>query len=648
MTAQMEKHAFEAEVAEVLNLVIHSLYTNREIFLRELLSNASDALDKLRFEALTTPDLLPEGETLGIALDYDKDARTLVVADNGIGMSREELSQNLGTIASSGTKRYLAQLAEQKEADGPDLIGQFGVGFYSSFMVADEVTVETRKAGTDDGWRWRSSGAGEYTIESVDGLQRGTMITLHLREEDGEAGDALDELLTEWKLRDVVRTYSDFVEYPIQMEVERSEPKLDEEGKPIEGAEPETVRTTETLNSMKPLWSRNKSEIETQEYNDFYKHLTRDWKDPLEVIHFRAEGTTEYTALLYVPSERSFDMLDPSHHKSKVSLYVRRVLIQRECEDLLPGWLRFVRGVVECSDLPLNVSRETLQDNPRIRQIQKRLVKKSLETLKGMLTSERERYESFWAGFGLILKEGIYHGEDEDQRVSELCLFQSTRGEGWTTLGEYVARMPDGQEAIYTITGADTKSLESSPHLEALREKGFEVLYMTDPVDEWILPRLTEFDGKPVRSVDKGEIDLETDDEKKSREERQEEDKAMLEAMRDALADELTEVRFSSRLKESAAVLVSGEGGLSPQLERMLRGSGQEVPKQKRILELNADHALVRGLKKLYDVDAKTPRLPEFTEVLFAQALIAEGSSVPDPARFAKLVTDLMVEAVEQ
>jgi len=643
MTTQTETHRFEAEVQEVLNLVIHSLYTNREIFLRELLSNASDALDKLRFESLTQSDLVEEGESLGVALSADPDERSICVADNGIGMTHDELVENLGTIANSGTRRFLKALAERKDSDaaGPDLIGQFGVGFYSSFMVAERVTVETRKAGESQGWRWTSAGDGEYAIEEVDGLPRGTVVRLTLR-----ADDEFDDFLKEWKLREIVRRYSDFVEYPIQMEVERTEPKRDDKGELIEGAEPEVTRSTETLNSQKPLWSRPKSEIEQTEYNDFYKHLTHDWKDPFDVIHFNAEGTLEYTALLYLPQERPMDLMDPAQRESRISLYTRRVLIEAECEALLPNWLRFVRGVVECSDLPLNVSRETVQDNPQLKQIQKRLVHKVLESAAHLLESERESYEKFWEAFGLILKEGIYHGEDEDQRLSKLCLFHSTNGEGLTTLPEYMARMPEGQEAIYTITGPALKALETSPHLESLRARGFEVLFLTDAVDEWIQQRLTEFDGKPIRSVEKGDIDLEDEEHKKAREEEQEEHKDLLESMRDRLKDELSEVRFSGRLKESAAVLVSGEQALSPQLLRMLKGSGQEVPPQKRILEVNGEHPIVRGLKKLHDLDPKTPRLGEVTELLYGQALLGEGSDLEDPARFSKLLTDLLVESV--
>ena len=641
MSSQTETRRFEAEVQQVLSLVVHSLYTHREIFLRELVSNASDALDKLRFEALTQPGLLPAGESLGIALEVDAAARELRVADNGIGMTREELVANLGTIASSGTRRFLEALKAKGASNAPELIGQFGVGFYSAFMVADRVTVETRRAGEESGWRWSSSGDGEYTVEPAEGLGRGTVVALHLR-----AGEEQDELLSEWRVREVVKRYSDFVEYPIQMEVERTRPKLDEGGKPIAGAS-ETVKELETLNSMKPLWARPKDAIEAAEHAEFYRHLSHDWNEPLETIHFRAEGTLEYTALLYLPKERSFDLFDPSHKGSSLSLYVRRVLIMRECEDLLPPWLRFVRGVVECNDLPLNVSRETLQDNPQVRQIRGRLVKKVIEALGELLAKDRARYEQFWASFGLVLKEGIYYGEDEDERLSSIALFQSTHGEGWTTLAEYLERAPQDQDAIYVIAGSSRKALARSPHLEAATSKGREVLFLVDPVDEWVLQRLGEFRGKPVRPIDRGQVGLEGEEERAERERRQEAAADLLDALARPLEEEVREVRFSARLKESPAVLVDDEGPISSRLERALRLGGRELPRRKRVLELNPDHELVRGLQRVFAVDPKSPRIEEYAHLLHGQALIAEGSPLEDPARFARLLTELMVAQVK-
>ncbi len=647
MTAQTEKHSFEAEVQQVLSLVIHSLYTNREIFLRELISNASDALDKLRFESLTDGSLVEEGETLGVALETDVSNNVLRVADNGIGMDREELTRNLGTIASSGTRRFLeASAADGSGEERPDLIGQFGVGFYSAFMVAEEVVVETRRAGSDEGWRWSSKGDGSYEIEPVEGLARGTVVSLHLREAaEGEEGEGPRKFLEEFTLRDVVRRYSDFVEYPIQMEIERTEPKLDDEGKPVEG---ETVTETklETLNSQKPLWSRPKSEITEEEHAEFYRHLTHDWNEPYGNLHFSAEGALEYTALLYLPKQPPFDQFDPSNRESNVSLYVRRVLIQRECSELLPSWLRFVRGVVECSDLPLNVSRETLQDDPRLGQIRKRLVKKVLDELSSLMGKDREAYASFWEGFGQVIKEGIWAGDDTDGRIAGVCLFSSSNGEAPTTLEEYVGRMADGQETIHVLTGADRMTVEASPLLEAVLERGEEVIYLIDPVDEWMLQRLTEFDGKKIVPLDRADS-TEDDDAREKREELEKEHEGLLGAIKGPLEEEISEVRFTSRLKDSPAVLVAAEGGISGHMERLLKRSGQEVPPQKRVLELNPDHDLVKSLTKLYGVDQNSPRIAEAAEVLHGQALLAEGGSPKDPKRFGQLVTDLLLNSVK-
>ncbi len=645
MTAQTETHRFEAEVQQVLSLVIHSLYTNKEIFLRELISNASDALDKLRFESLTDDGLMESGESLGIALEVDAGSHVLRIADNGIGMSRDELVRNLGTIASSGTRRFLEAAAEAEER--PDLIGQFGVGFYSAFMVADRVSVETRRAGEEQGWRWTSSGDGSYEIEPADGLDRGTIVSLHLREPaeaEEEADKSPRRFLEEWVLRDVVRRYSDFVEYPVQMEVTRSAPKLDQEGKPIEGESEETTELA-TLNSQKPLWSRSKSEITDEEHAEFYRHLTHDWEAPLTRLHFSAEGTLEYTALLYLPSKAPHDLFDPSNRDSNVSLYVRRVLIQRECKDLLPGWLRFVRGVVECNDLPLNVSRETLQDDPRLRQIQKRLVKKVVDELSTQLAERREEYKEFFGAFGAVIKEGIWAGDDDDSRVARVCLFQTTNGEEPTTLAEYVERMADGQETIHVLTGASREVVEASPLLESVTARGEEVLLLVDPVDEWVLQRLTEFDGKRVVPLDRGDAD-EDEDAKKKREELEKEHEGLLGSLKGALEDDVAEVRFTNRLKDSPAVLVAAEGGLSGHMERLLRRSGQDVPEQKRVLELNPDHELVKGLLKLHGVDANSPRLVEAAELLHGQALIAEGGAPKDPRRFGQLVTELLLGSV--
>ncbi len=654
-TAGAQTLRFEAEVQKVLELVIHSLYTNKEIFLRELLSNASDALDKLRFQALREPALAAESERLGIVIETDPGPRVLRIADNGIGMTREELVENRGKIASSGTRRFLEEMKSRRaDAAGsdavlPDLIGQFGVGFYSAFMVADRIVVETRKAGQAEGWRWSSSGDGSYVIEPAEGLARGTVVSLHLRpasEEEEEKAAGKEDFLAEWRIREIVRRYSDFVEYPIQMEVEREETPLDEEGKPEKDAAPRKVRRVETLNSMKPLWARNRDQIERKEYDEFYHHLTHDWSDPLEVVHFKAEGSLDYTALLYLPRERSLDLFDPERSRSRLSLYVRRVLIMRECEELLPSWLRFVRGGVESADLPLNVSRETLQASPKVRQIRKRLVKKVVETLGELFERDRSAYEGFWKSFGAVIKEGIYHGEDEDGKLARLLLFESSRGAGPTTLPEYVERMPVAQKEIYTLVGPGRATVERSPHLEALRAKGAEVLFLVDPVDEWMLARLREFEGHPLRAIEKGDLDLAGADEKRSREDKGKEYAELLGAVQQALDADVREVRFSTRLKESAAVLVGDEHAPSAHMERLLRHGGHALPARKRVLELNPDHPLLGGLKRLYDADSRSPRIGEYAVLLFGQALLAEGSPLPDPARFARLVTELMVQVV--
>lgn len=644
MTAKTETMAFEAEVREVLDLMIHSLYTNREIFLRELISNASDALDQLRFRSLTEEGLMDSGEPLFIELIPDREGGTLTIRDNGVGMTRDQIVANLGTIARSGTKNFLAQMREQDGGNAPELIGQFGVGFYSAFMVADEVTVETRAAGSSEAWRWRSRAEGEYELEELSGEQvceRGTRITLHLREAE-EEGESAKDYLNEYRLREIVRRYSDFVEFPIEMDIEREEPELDDDGKEIEGSR-KKVTKREVLNSMRPLWSRDKSEITDEEYAEFYRHFTHDWSEPHESIHFKAEGTLEFSALLFIPSQRPFDMFDGAQRNSNLSLYVKRVFISNECEELLPGWLRFVKGLVDSSDLPLNISRETLQENRILQQIKKRLVTKVLDALAYELGNEREKYEKFWDNFGTALKEGVVMGEDEDERLAKLLLFGSTHGESKTSLTEYVERMPEEQEAIYVLVGMDETSVATSPHLEAYARKGYEVLYFDQPADEWVVDRLREFDGKPVRSIGRGDLDFESEEEKSAREQLQESESGLLETIQNHIDDTVKEVRLSSRLSESPAVLVTDENDMSPGMRRMMERAGQPVPETKRILELNPEHPLFARLKNLYEEDTQSPKLAGFSELLLGQALIFEGADVPDPARFSKLVTDLMV-----
>ncbi len=678
-TANAETRSFQAETRELLDLMIHSLYTNREIFLRELVSNASDALDKLRFEALKDSALRDGSEELRVRLEPDAEANTLVVDDNGIGMTRDEVVENIGTIARSGTKAFVEAARSGKDVteegeSTPDLIGQFGVGFYSAFMVAEKVVVETRKAGTDEAVRWTSLGDGEFTVEDIEKAESGTRITMHLRpavpEEGAEADAPVQDFTDPMTVRDVVKRYSDFVAYPVQMDMEHTLPVEPKEGEePPEQPETTTEIRTETLNSMKPLWTRPKSEIEDKEYLEFYRHATHDWQEPLATVHFRAEGTHEYTALLFLPSQRPQDLLDPTQHHSRLSLYVKRVFVMQECEELLPPWLRFVRGLVDSSDLPLNVSRETLQHNRQVGQIRKRLTKKVIEALAGLQTDKREAYSRFWTSLGTVIKEGLYLDETHREDLAGLCLFQSSSGGapaepldvfqppkeegeadtppsevcpyGYTTLAEYVARMPLAQKAIYYVTGPDRASVENSPHIEAARAKGYEVLFFVEPVDEWVLQRLDTFGDKPLTSLDRGAGDLEDGDEESQREEKQAELEPLLSAAQESIDDYVKEVRLSSRLRSSPAVLVSDDGALSPQLIQALRASGQQVPTQKRILELNPKHAVLNELSSLHG-GGDEARFHLFVELLHGQALLAEGSPVPDPARYARLVTELM------
>lgn len=610
-TDSAQSMPFETEVQELLDLMIHSLYSHPEIFLRELISNASDACDKLRFEALTRPELGVDKTQLGIRLETDAEARTLTITDNGIGMSRDELIANLGTIAGSGTRRLMRELKESGADERPELIGQFGVGFYASFMVADEVVVESRRAGDEAGHRWSSKADGRYTIEDAEGLERGTRITLHLK----DAGDDDPDFSADYVLRGLVKRYSDFVEYPIRM-------------------------GDDTLNSMKPVWARPKAEVKSEEYTEFYKHLSHDFHDPLETIHFKAEGSTEYTALLYIPAQRPFDLFREQQPQSKLSLYVKRVLITNECKELLPSWLRFVRGVVEAADLPLNVSREILQSNPHMRAIKKRLTKKVVSTLATILKDDRERYAGFWNSFGSVLKEGICLGEDEDGSIAELCLFESSRGPDRTTLAEALERMPENQAAIYTITGPDRATLDASPHVAAYVKRGFEVLYLTDPIDEWMIDRLAEFKDKPLRSVHAVDDELLSESEKESVKAAAEEHAALLEKLGEHFGERLAEVRFSGRLADAPAMLGTKDGALRPHMDRAFAESQGGAPGAERVLELNPNHPLTARLAELAEQGGQD--FQDRADLLYGQALLAEGSPVPDPARFSKLIVELL------
>ncbi|GLI39843.1 molecular chaperone HtpG [Geobacter hydrogenophilus] len=634
---------FETEVQQLLDLVIHSLYSNKDIFLRELISNASDAIDKVLFESHQNVAVI-EGEPEGkIKLIPDKEAGTITIRDNGVGMTLEEVEKNIGTIAHSGTKAFLANLKEQNVAEHPELIGQFGVGFYASFMVADRVTLVTRRAGHDKaaGVRWESTGDGTYTVEETAKETRGTEITLHLKEE-------MKEYLDEWKIRSIVRKYSDYVQYPIVMDVTRTEVPKGVNGEEIEGAGTIEKTVEETLNSMKAIWTRAKSEVTDEEYEEFYKHVSHDFEKPLKTIHYSAEGVSEFKALLYLPAHKPFDLFMPERKKG-VQLYVRRVFITDSCEQLIPDYLRFVKGVVDSSDLPLNVSREILQEDVQIKRIQKSLVGKILSTLSEMREKEADDYLTFYKEFGQVLKEGVHFDYANRDKLQDLLLFESTKTDAgeFTSLKEYVERMPEGQEEIYFITGTSRAALEQSPHLEIFRKKEYEVLFLTDPVDEWVVQGVTEYGGKKLKAVDRGDVIPATEEEKKEQEAKREEAAKqygdLLSFVKEKLDARVKEVRLSSRLTDSACCLVADEHGLNANMERILRAMNQDVPDSKRILELNPDHPIMQVMANLFGKDKANPRLADYCDLLYDQALLTEGSPITDPLRFTRLVAELMV-----
>src|SRR6201993_4202853 len=632
MNARVEQLEFQAEARQLLDLMVHSVYSNKDSFLRELISNASDALDKLRLEAFRNKDLDVDTSDLHIEIDADKNARTLTVRDNGIGMTRAEVVDLIGTLAKSGTAELRQQLREAKNAAASDeLIGQFGIGFYSCFMVADKVELLTRKAGESDATRWESSGEGTYTIESVEGAPQGTSVTLHLKPEDAE--DELHDYTAEWKIRNLVKKYSDFIAWPIRMEVERREPATpDEEGA---GGEEAVTIENETLNSMKALWARPKDEVSDEEYKEFYKHIAHAWDDPLEVITMRAEGTFEYQALLFIPSRAPFDLFSRDG-QTGVQLYVKRVFIMGDCDELMPAYLRFIKGVVDAQDLSLNVSREILQQDRQIKAIRRRLTKRVLSTIRELQSERPEDYRTFWGQFGMVLKEGLMRDFDNQETLLQISSFASTHSDDeLTTLADYVERMKEGQEKIFYATGETRQQILKSPHLEAFKAKGYEVLVLTDPVDEVWVGNVTEFDGKPLQSVAKGEVDLgsEEDESEAEREEQQKEFADLLAWLKETLNERVKEVRLSTRLTESPACLITDAFGMTPALARLYRASGQVVPAGKRILELNPNHPLVTGLreaqKKAAD-DAARTSVAESAELLYGTALLAEGGALED------------------
>ncbi|MFL6124356.1 molecular chaperone HtpG [Actinophytocola sp.] len=606
MTAQVETLEFQSEARQLLQLMIHSVYSNKDTFLRELISNASDALDKLRLEAFRDKELDAQTDDPHVELETDAAARTLTVRDNGIGMTRDEVVSLIGTIAKSGTAEFLAKLKEAKQNE--ELIGQFGVGFYSSFMVADKVTLVTRRAGTSEGVRWESTGEGTYTIEPVADAPQGTSVTLHLKPEDKE--DKLFDYTDTATLSAIVKKYSDFITWPIKL-------------------------GDETLNSMKALWAR--SDATEEEYAEFYKHISHDWQAPLETMRLQAEGTFEYQALLFLPAKAPFDLF-MRERKRGVQLYVKRVFIMDDCEALMPEYLRFVKGVVDAQDLSLNVSREILQQDRQIERIRRRLVKKVLQTVKGL---PEEKYRTFWAEFGRALKEGLLDDVDNRETILEIASFDSTHAtDEQTRLADYIERMKEGQEHIYFLTGETRQAVEHSPHLEAFQDKGFEVLILTDPIDEMWVDAVGEFKGKKFQSIAKGQVDL---DEAKDPEQ-EKEFEGLLTWLKSTLEEHVKDVRLSSRLTSSPACIVGDSYDMTPTLEKMYRAMGQDMPQIKRILELNPKHDLVVALRDAHA--AEKPDLEEAAELVYGMALLAEGGDLADPPRFTKLMANRLAKTL--
>jgi molecular chaperone HtpG len=617
-----ETMQFKTELKQILHIIIHSLYSHKEIFLRELISNASDAIDTIRFQSLTRTEVL-EGDTdYHIRIIPDEEAGTLTISDNGVGMSRDTIVENLGTIAKSGTRAFVESLQQAEAKDRPELIGQFGVGFYSAFMVADKVTVVSRMHGPpEDGVKWESSGEGEFTVAPVTKEKRGTDVILHLRPEDRD-------FLKEWRLRQVVKQYSDFIEHPILLVVARENDKKKE-------------KVEETLNARKAIWLRPKAQITPEEYNEFYKHLAHDTENPASVIHYTAEGTIEFRALLYIPAHRPFDLLWGDQKKG-LHLYIQRVFIMDDCEALLPLYLRFVRGVVDSPDLPLNVSREMLQQSAPLEKIRSNLTNKVLKTLDEMKRKEHDAYVGFYRELGVLLKEGIHQDWSNREALAGLLLFESTRTEPGklTDLDEYVERMPVSQKEMYYLIGESRELLEHSPYLETFRAQGQEVLLLTEPIDEFVVQALPEYKGKKLKAADRGQLDGAGADEAKRKAHR-----GLLDLLKEKLP-EIKEARLSNRLKESAACLVSEEGAPGPQMEQLLRrlGRGGELPPAKKILEVNADHPVIAAMQKLYESDKGDARLEKYCRLLYDQAVVAEGSRVKDPAAFARLINELLVK----
>ncbi|HOC60850.1 MAG TPA: molecular chaperone HtpG [Smithellaceae bacterium] len=635
MEGVRETHQFQTEVQQLMNIIIHSLYSHREIFLRELISNASDAIDKLRFRAQTEPEILGSDTDLKIKITADKKNQTLEISDNGIGMTHDEIIENIGTIAKSGTANFLEAVGASSKPGTitPELIGQFGVGFYSAFIVAEKVTLITRAAGSDLATKWESAGDGTYTIEPAEKKTRGTSILLNLKKTENDEQDFTDE----WVLRGIVKKHSDFVSYPIVMDVEKTEPILDKDGKP-EKDKTEKIIREETLNSMKAIWTKDKKEVTEEEHNEFYSHISHDWNPPLTHLHVKLEGKTEFNALLYIPSKAPFDLF--SHEqKHGIQLYSRRVFIMENCKELMPQYLAFVKGVVDAPDLNLNVSREILQQDALVRSIRKNLVKKILDLLSGM---EQEKFTTFFTEFGHIFKAGISQDYDNKDKIASLLRYKSTQSDGkYTSLSDYVNRMKPDQKEIYYITGENLTALANSPHLEQLKEKDIEVLLMTDPIDEWVIRDLHEFEKKTFKSAEKGDLDLEKMDDGKK-----EAFNALFEFIKTSLSEKVKDVKPSTHLKDSVACLSGDQYDMSAYMEKILKAGGVQSPQTKRVLELNMEHPLLAKIRSIYEKDKESNILKDYTDLLFDMAVISEGGKLDNPSRFSKLIGDLMAGAI--
>ena len=641
METRKETRQFKTEIQQLLNIIINSLYSHKDIFLRELISNASDAIDKLRFKSQTEPDILGDDAEFKIRIIADNDKNTLEVSDNGIGMSYDEVLENIGTIAKSGTADFLKALEQSKTRENvltPELIGQFGVGFYSSFIVAEKVELITRAAGSDKAVRWESTGDGSFSIEETVKDSRGTRVILHLKKTEKDE----ENFTEEWTIRNIIKKHSDFVAYPVVMDVEKDEPipekeqVLDKDNKPVSTTR--KVRLEETLNSMKALWARDKKDVSDEEYKEFYKHLSHDWNDPLTHIHLRLEGTTEYTMLLYIPSKAPFDMF---HYERKhgIQLYCKRVFIMDSCKELLPEYLRFVKGVVDAPDLNLNVSREILQQDRLVKNIRKNVIKKILELLAGM---DKEQYEKFYAEFGSVVKEGLHTDFENKDKIADLLRYKTSKsGDKFVSLQDYVSNMKAEQKEIYYITGDNLSTLINSPHLESLKEKDYEVLLMTDPVDEWVTMSLTEYKEKKLRSAEKGELELDKADDKKK-----DEYTALFDCIKSNLESKIKEVKQSSRLKESLSCLSGDDYDMSAYMEKLLKASGQKAPEVRRVLELNVNHPVLPKIKDLFEKDKDSKKLKDYSSLLLDMAVIGEGGKVENPSQFSKMVGELMSEAL--